>query len=306
MMFEDLPGKFEAFMAEHADKIKTPEDEAHLKTQFIREYNEMNEKRRMQGPVTAEDYLELAAQATTKKKQREYLAEALGLEPENLEAKLQMLMLDAKNPLEAAAQMEQLVAEGTEQMRKAGYLKNDVGEFWLVWETRPYMRLLGNYAALLVFCGRYRKAMDTAREMLRLCRSDNLGIRYTLMALYAALEEEKPARRLFLKYECEESAEFLLPLSILYFKLGNLDLAEQYLRQMQREYSSTKRLFNAVRNGSIEELEEYAMNGGPGACDDFTGLVSLYYEIDFLTLPNGLYFEWGGKLLNRRKQPAKG
>lgn len=75
---------------------------------------------------------------------------------------------------------------------------------------------------------------------------------------------------------------------------------------MQREYSSTKRLFNAVRNGSIEELEEYAMNGGPGACDDFTGLVSLYYGIDFLTLPNGLYFEWGGKLLSRRKQPAKG
>ena len=199
MMFEDLPRKFEAFMAEHADEIKTPEDEARLKAQFIREYNEMNEKRRMQGPVTAEDYLELAAQATTKKKQREYLAEALGLEPENLEAKLQMLMLDAKNPLEAAAQMEQLVAEGTEQMRQAGYLKNDVGEFWLVWETRPYMRLLGNYAALLVFCGRYRRAIDTAREMLRLCRSDNLGIRYTLMALYAALEEEKPARRLFLK-----------------------------------------------------------------------------------------------------------
>ena len=127
MMFEDQPGKFESFMAEHADEIKTPEDEARLKAQFIREYNEMNEKRRMQGPVTAEDYLELAAQATTKKKQREYLAEALGLEPENLEAKLQMLMLDAKNPLEAAAQMEQLVAEGTEQMRKAGYLKNDVG-----------------------------------------------------------------------------------------------------------------------------------------------------------------------------------
>lgn len=67
MMFEDLPGKFEAFMAEHADEIKTPEDEAHLKAQFIREYNEMNEKRRMQGPVTAEDYLELARQATTKK-----------------------------------------------------------------------------------------------------------------------------------------------------------------------------------------------------------------------------------------------
>lgn len=72
---------------------------------------------------------------------------------------------------------------------------------------------------------------------------------------------------------------------------------------MQREYSSTKRLFNAVRNGSIEE---YAMNGGPGVCDGFTELVSLYYEIDFLTLPNGLYFEWGGKLLSRRKQPAKG
>ena len=48
------------------------------------------------------------------------------------------------------------------------------------------------------------------------------------------------------------------------------------------------------------------MNGGPGACDDFTGLVSLYYEVGFLTLPNGLYFEWGGKLLSRRKQPAKG
>lgn len=305
MMFEDLPEKFEAFMAEHADELKTPEDEARLRAQFIREYNEMNEKRSMQGPTTAADYLELAAQATTKKKEREYLTEALGIEPENLEAKQRLLMLDAKNPLEAVVQMEQLVAEGTEQMRQAGYLKNDVGDFWLVWETRPYMRLLGSYVTLLLLCGRYRRAIDTAQDMLRLCRNDNLGMRYTLMAAYAALEEEKPARKLFLKYDSEESVDFLLPLSILYFKLGNLDLAEQYLRRMQLENKNTKRLFNAVRNGSIE-FEHAAMNGNYSVRDSFDELVRLYYEIAFLTMPNGLYFEWGSKLLNRRKQPAKG
>lgn len=305
MIFKDLPGKFESFMVEHADEIKTPEDEARLKAQFIREYNEMIKRRTMQGPATAEDYLELAAQETTKKKQREYLTEALGLEPDNLEAKLQMILLDAKEPLELAARLEELVAEGTEQMRQAGYLKNNVGDFWLVWQTRPYMQLLDSYVKILLLCDRYRKAMDTAREMLRLCRNDNLGIRYTLMAIYAALEEEKPARRLFLKYGSEECVEFLLPLSILYFKLGDIELSEQYLRRMQTENRSIKRLFNAVRNGSIVDYMEQATIDDYDMRNSFSALVSLYDSLSFLTMPNGLYFEWGAKLLSRRKQPAK-
>ena len=48
------------------------------------------------------------------------------------------------------------------------------------------------------------------------------------------------------------------------------------------------------------------MNGNYSVRDSFDELVRLYYEIAFLTMPNGLYFEWGSKLLNRRKQPAKG
>ncbi len=44
------------------------------------------------------------------------------------------------------------------------------------------------------------KAIDTCKEILRLNESDNTGIRFLLMGLYAYLEDEDSLKKLCKKY----------------------------------------------------------------------------------------------------------
>jgi len=60
--------------------------------------------------------------------------------------------------------------------------KEDVGHFWGLLETRPYMRARAGLAACLWQLGERREAVAHYRDMLRLNPSDNQGIRYTLLA----------------------------------------------------------------------------------------------------------------------------
>ena len=69
----------------------------------------------------------------------------------------------------------------------------------------------------------------------------------------AFFEDEKSALELSKKYD-EKSTMFLLPLSVLYYKLGNLTKAAKYLRELQKIIEDTRRFFNAF----IEQvLDQY-------------------------------------------------
>ena len=54
----------------------------------------------------------------------------------------------------------------------------DAGEFWLIFETRPYMRARAALAAVLWRLGRREEAVAHQRELLRLNPRDNQGLRY--------------------------------------------------------------------------------------------------------------------------------
>ena len=60
--------------------------------------------------------------------------------------------------------------------------KEDVGHFWGLLETRPYMRARAGLAACLWQLGEREEAVAHYRDMLRLNPNDNQGIRYTLSA----------------------------------------------------------------------------------------------------------------------------
>lgn len=90
------------------------------------------------------------------------------------------------------------------------------------------MRIRKAYLEVLLEMGRYGKAVNEAEELLRLCESDNLGVRYTLMALYSYFEQEDKALALYQKYK-EETAFMLLPLIALYYKLDNTKKMRAYV-----------------------------------------------------------------------------
>ena len=233
---EKMFKEFERFMQENDNIEISGEDELNqaLKT-FMSQYQPNNDD-----VETADDYLELTESATTKKEALKYAKKAAELEPDNLDAAAMVIELSCTSSEKLSEKYKNLIDETEDKLKEQGYFEDDnIGEFWLIFETRPYMRLLEKYASHFVQCGQMRLAISVYEKMLKLCINDNLGVRYTLMHLYTYLEDEQSALELYEKYP-EESTQFLLPLSILYYKLGDLRKSNQYLKKLIEKYQLKK------------------------------------------------------------------
>lgn len=106
------------------------------------------------------------------------------------------------SPSKVYGKLSEAVKNGTRFMEKEGLMDGDsIGEFWGILETRPYMRLLNRYADFMAEAGMMGLAAKEYEEMIRLSENDNLGVRYSLMHVYAYLEQEEPALELHKKYD---------------------------------------------------------------------------------------------------------
>ena len=290
---------------------KKPETEEELAGLVHRFMDDYNAKLQNDGAPECDgedvfDLLEQAENAKTKKAKRELIARALELEPENLDALLTQAEMDAKQPEQFLELLEPILALGKRQMEREGYFKNCTGDFWLVWETRPYMRARNAYFNILIELGCMKRAIREGEEMLRLSANDNLGIRYSLMHLYAFFEDDKKALRLHRKYGGYDETQMLLPLSVLYYKQGDLAAAESYLRRLESANSDTKRFFNSMVKGDPEadferELSPYGYR--PGKVDE---LIVCLAENDFLYDSSSHFFNWANELLKPKRKSKKG
>ena len=177
-------------------------------------------------------------------------------------------------------------------MEKKGLMDEDsIGRFWGILETRPYMRLLDRYMEFMAEAGMMGLAAKECEEMIRLSENDNLGVRYRLMHIYAFLEREESALELHNKYDSYEETQMLLPLSIIYFKKGDFDKAENYLKRLCVANKAAKKFFRAVKKDKldryVEELSSYGYQ--PFTIQE---LIVELMENSFLfgTIP--LYMEW--------------
>ena len=206
---------------------------------------------------TADDFLELAEEATTKAKAEQYIKKALELEPDNIDAISASLDMIEDSDWEYYRKLSEAVKNCTKLMEKKGLMDEDsVGEFWGILETRPYMRLLNRYADYMVEAGMMTLAARQFEEMIRLSENDNLGVRYRLMHVYAFLEQEEPALKLHKKYDGYEETQMLLPLSVLYFKRGDFDKAEDYLKRLCAANKDTKKFFRAIKKDKLDHYVE--------------------------------------------------
>ena len=74
--------------------------------------------------------------------------------------------------------------------------EEDVGAFWGLIETRPYMRARVGLANSLWQLARQDEAVEHYRDLLRLNPSDNQGIRYTLLSCLMAMGRDAEAQTL--------------------------------------------------------------------------------------------------------------
>lgn len=282
------------FLDENGAEDMTMDDVNGLLQKFTEDYNSNLPGRITEKTAkTADDYIELAEEAPTKAKAEKYIKKALELEPDNMDAISASLdLIEDDSTWEYYQKLSEAVKNGAKLMEKKGFMDEDsIGEYWGILETRPYMRLLNRYAEFMAEAGMMSLAAREYEEMIRLSENDNLGIRYSLMHVYAFLEQEEPALELHKKYDGYEETQMLLPLSVLYFKRGDFDKAEDYLKRLCATNKDTKKFFRAIKKDKLDHYVEEISGYG---YQPFTiqELIVELMENSFLFRMVPLYMEW--------------
>lgn len=220
-------------LQEHLDELNLEtEEEINEEVQKFMESLDIDELDFENTPeFESDDLLEEAYEAETEKEARRLVKKALEVYPDNIDAQTFLANME-ENPINRLKKLDWAIENARKILEKEGYFEEDsIGAFWGILETRPYMRARNFRVETLMFLGRYHEAIKECEELLKLCESDNLGIRYKLIGLYCYFEEFDKCEKIFKKYD-EESAFMLLPISIMYYKKGDYKKAEKMIKRL--------------------------------------------------------------------------
>lgn len=161
---------------------------------------------------------------------------------------LTILAEQAKTLEEAIDLYEKAVAASTRGMGDRPF-KEDVGDFWLVAETRPYMRARAELAKSLVQAGRLEEAREHFRALLRLNTHDSQGIRYELLTVLLRLDDAKGVEELLASHPNEGSAFWCFAAALHRFRLeGDAEASRTWLARGQAQNPYVAETLMRTRN----------------------------------------------------------
>jgi len=221
--------------------------------------------------------------------------DALAICPDCADAYV-LLAEHAPSRNEARRLYEQGVAAGERALGTEAF-QRDVGQFWGVLETRPYMRARCGLAHALWSAGRREEAARHLQDMLRLNPGDNQGVRYTLAGFLLFLDRDEDLARLLEQYD-ENSATWEYSKALLDFRRhGDSPRARQLLTQAKK----TNKHVPAFLSG-----EKYPPAGQPGYYSPGDENEALNYLSGFLaawkSTPGAV--AWLRATLGQKKQAA--
>ncbi len=232
----------------------------------------------------AYELLEKAENAKSKTQAIKYAKEAYDMCHDCFDAVLFLSQLE-NNPLKRWKLLDEGLKFEKDKLEKEGYFKNNIGRFYGILETRPYIKGLYAKANYLILDGKIKQARDVCKEILKLNESDNTGARYLLMAIYAYLEEENDLLELYKKYS-EENLEMLFPLFVLYYKQGNDTKAKEFLDRINKANPNFIKFFKGTMKENKYVPEGYYSRG------DSSEVKMYFRQYDFLvdTMPTIDYY----------------
>lgn len=205
------------------------------------------------------DILENAYYAEDEKTAAKFAKEALKLDPDLTDAK--RILIDTYPLEKQKKEYEKLIKQEEARLGKMGVSDDDVGAYYGLIETGPYMRIRYAYMELLENMNKLRMAIAEGEDIIRLNEGDNMGVRYKLIKLYAMLEDGEKLERLVAEYN-EESVHFLLPQAVYYYKTDELTKARGILKRMYKENAYIKALFDGKLERYEDEIDEELSFGG--------------------------------------------
>jgi tetratricopeptide (TPR) repeat protein len=142
--------------------------------------------------------------------------QALTICPDCADAHMLLAQEQSLNP-EDAIECFQCAVEAGERAVGTAAFENDVGYFWGILRTRPYMRARWALASALWVFGERSNAIAHAQDMLRLNPNDNQGVRYILISWLLQSRRLSDARALWKQYEGDSSAVWAWSLALMAF-----------------------------------------------------------------------------------------
>lgn len=174
-----------------------------------------------------------AMEATSEAQARKLAKRALRLDPDCVDALALLADLDAHTQREMIEALQKAVAAGERSLGEK-FIRENQGHFWLLLETRPYMRAMEQLAGLLRAEGISLDAIGAYKRMLELNPNDNQGVRDPLLGLYLETGDLQGARELLEKYEEDGSANFAWARVLERFLAGKNDEASAALKKARR------------------------------------------------------------------------
>ncbi|MEA3407255.1 MAG: tetratricopeptide repeat protein, partial [Chloroflexota bacterium] len=144
-------------------------------------------------------------------------------------------VLLAEETAETWEEARALYARGVEAGERAlgsEAFEKDVGYFWGLLETRPYMRARAGLAECLWELGQHEEAIAHYKDMLRLNPNDNQGIRYLLADCLLVHGDDEALGELLEQYPDEITANWAYTWALYTFRQqGASALANQRLKE---------------------------------------------------------------------------
>jgi tetratricopeptide (TPR) repeat protein len=183
----------------------------------------------------AQEVIYDAWEAPTKKRRIALARKALEISPDCADAYLILAETEAASIEDVINLYRQGLEAGERAIGKKAF-KNDVGHFWGLLETRPYMRARAGLAECLRAEGKPEEAVEHYWDMLRLNPNDNQGIRDLLMPCLIELGRDKDAEKLFKQYKEDGMAVWIYSRALLDFrKHGDSAISDRSLKKALEE-----------------------------------------------------------------------
>ncbi len=176
----------------------------------------------------AQDIMYDAWEVTDPKRRVALARRALEISPDCADAYALLAEEIASSLTEALNLYRQGVEAGERALGKDAF-EEDVGHFWGILETRPYMRARAGLAECLWASGKHDEAIQHYKDMLRLNPNDNQGIRDLLMPRLIEMERDEEAEVLFKEYH-DGMASWIYSRALLDFrKMGDSEISRKSL-----------------------------------------------------------------------------
>lgn len=140
------------------------------------------------------------------------------------------------------------------------HFREGIGNFWMIHETRPFMRCMQAYGDCLVNMGRFQEAVSVYEEMIRLNPNDNQGVRDQLLLYLIRNNDFNKFRKYDKLYKDDPGAFASFNRALFAFKTqGSSTISNELLK---KAVESNKYVIPGLLKKSIpDELVQYYGTG---------------------------------------------